>query len=389
MRIGINASFLRKPGTGIGQVTVHCLQKLTESGESERDEFFLYSETEPEISFDVPNNFRMRSFLPRFWKRDDVVRKILWEKMLASKAQEDGCDVFLSLYQSSTIIPKPIRHVMVVHDIIPKIFPEYVGNIRQWWYWKQVERGMRAATALVAISETTKNDLVEFGLARESIVVAYPDAGPLFSVLPSQEEQKHVLEKYGLKRGYIYHGGGLEIRKNTERLLQAYRLLVQKETDGLLSSPLPPLVISGKIFSPKNPLATPIRKLLLELGLTERVHLLDFVPEEDLPALYRGALFFVFPSLYEGFGLPVVEALRMGTPILASDASSLSEVAGDAALFINPQSVESIASGIERLLDDGSLRKQLTDAAPNECARFSWERFIRTLLLVLKKTETV
>lgn len=185
---------------------------------------------------------------------------------------------------------------------------------------------------------------------------------------------------YALVPGYIYHGGGLEIRKNTEGLLRAYKLLAEKEKSGEFRMTLPMLVISGKIFAENNPLATPVKKLLQELGLGDRVKLLDFVPEQDLPALYKNASFFAYPSLYEGFGLPVLEALSMKTPVLTSDNSSLPEVALDGALYIDPQQVDSIASGMERLLSDDMLRKTLSEKAAEATVRFSWRNFTKIVL---------
>lgn len=410
MRIGINASFLRKPGTGIGQVTFNFLEKLKQfptrlpDGQvsirqladqfpindsnskifkEEKLEFILY--TEEPIDLKLPDNFRVRSFLP-FWKRDDLLRKFLWEKQLVREAAKDHCDVFLSLYQAATIFHASSvkQHVMVVHDLIPRLFPEYRGTLRRRLYWRAVERAIRRADTLVAVSEATKHDLVEFGIDHERITVASPDTAPCFATEPSEAASRAVLEKYGLTPGYLYHGGGLEVRKNARNLLLAYQTLADKERSGTLSMTLPPLVISGKIFPESNTLATPVRTLVTELGLGDRVRLLDFVPEEDLPALYQQALFFIYPSLYEGFGLPVLEALRMGTPVLAADTSSLPEVAGDAALYIDPTSVASIASGMERLLFDSALREQLSAAARGECARFGWEHFVTTILTTLK-----
>lgn len=226
MRIGINASFLRKPGTGIGQVTVHFLEKLTEGmANTQQSTFVLYTEEPVDQKF--PENFEVRSFLP-WWKRDDLIRKWLWERQITKEAKKDGCDVFLSLYQTTTIFPSSFHHTMVVHDLIPRLFPLYQGNMRQKWYWRAVERGIAKATRIVAISEATKNDLVEFGRERNSIEVVYPDSAPLFLEQPSVEDQERVLQKYSLKPGYIYHGGGLEIRKNGERLLSAYAMLLEK-----------------------------------------------------------------------------------------------------------------------------------------------------------------
>lgn len=382
MRIGINVSFLRKPGTGIGQVSTHFLEEIVRlSSTSQNAEYFLYTEEALHLDFPLPSNYTVRNFLP-FWKRDDLVRKWLWERQVAHRAKQDGCDAFLSLYQSVTVFPKTFKHVMVVHDLIPRLFPEYQGNIRQRWHWKAVERGILQASHIIAVSEATRNDLVEFGRDADSIEIAYPSADPLFLKEVSAIESERVLEKYSLTPGYLYHGGGLEIRKNGERLLRAYKTLVEQSIGSGVN--VPPLVISGKIFSEGNHLATPVRSIIRELQLEHEVQLLDFVPTEDLPALYKNALFFVYPSLYEGFGLPVVEAFCIGTPVVTSDVASLPEVAHDGALYVDPESVPSIASGMERLLSDGALRKTLVEASRKERSRFEWGRFTETVMNALK-----
>ncbi len=272
---------------------------------------------------------------------------------------------------------------MVVHDLIPRLFPVYQGNFRKKFYWRMVERALRHVDHIVAVSEATKKDLIDFGIVEQKILVASPDTAPGFAHEPTPEESARVMARYGLTPGYIYHGGGLEVRKNAEGLLRAYKLLVEKET--AVMTTLPPLVISGKIFQGHNPLATPVTKLIKELGLTERVRLLGFVPESDLPALYKNALFFVYPSLYEGFGLPVLEALRMRTPVLTSDGSSLPEVAGGAAMYVDPTDRAALASGMERLMRDASLREQLCAAAPQAGARFQWQNFVAAVLGTFQK----
>lgn len=388
MKIGINASFLRKPGTGIGQVTLYFLQTLAESASGKTHTFFLYLEEDADTSY-PPENFQKRVFLP-FWKRDDLFRKMLWERRLAREAAKDGCDVLLSLYQSGTIVPETLRHTMIVHDIIPRLFPEYRGNMRQTLYWKTVEWGIQAVDHtddhIVAISGHTKRDLIrELGIPEEKISVAYPDVAPRFSDVLAPEAAAAVLKRYDLAAGYIYHGGGLEVRKNTEGLLQAYALLRDKEREGTLPFALPPLVISGKIFPKANKLATDVKGLIKALSLEEKVRLLGFIPDEDMPALYKGALFFVYPSLYEGFGLPVLEALRMGVPVLASNTSSLPEVGGEAVLSADASDVAALASQMERLIADDTLRAALVSKCAAQALQFSWKRFVETVLAAIER----
>ncbi len=379
MRIGINASFLRKPGTGIGQVTLHVLETLRAYT---TDEFFLYTE-EPFNGQGFPENFHWRTFLP-WWKRDDLLRKVLWEKRVVREAKRDQCDAFLSLYQSATVTGKGMRHTMVVHDIIPELFPEYQRTLRQRYSWKQTKQGIRHAEQIIAVSQTTKNDLVELGILAEKISVVSPSVAPIFEHSITPEEENRVMATYHLIPGYIYHGGGLETRKNTNGVLRAYASLVERGKQGKISVPVPPLVISGKIFSEKNTLATPVKSLIQELRLGDTVRLLDFVPECDLPALYKNALYFVYPSLYEGFGLPVLEALALHTPVITSDVSALPEVAGDAALYVDPLRIESIASGMEELLANTTLRETLHRAAVPLQSRFSWKHFTQVIFEKVK-----
>jgi len=376
MVIGIDASFLRKPGTGIGQVTEQSLLALSRLPEAARHRFILYLEEYEDISSFLPGNFEKQVFLPR-WTRDDVPRRILWERKLAEKAALDGCDAFISLSQSATVFPKEsgIRHIMVVHDIVPILFPEYRGKLTNRIHARVVAGAIGNADRIIAVSNTTKRDLaLNLRVPEERIAVAYPDCAPRFRKAVSEAEADHVVRKYGIGPGYVYHGGGLEIRKNTERLLRAYAML-RKDRDHV-----PPLVISGKIHAKNNPLATDVQDIVDRLGIGEHVKLLAFVPEEDLPALYRGALFFAFPSLYEGFGIPIVEAFAAGTPGLAGQTSgSVPEIAGSAALLVETRDVAAIAVGLERLLDDAPLRETLAERGRERLGKFSWEIFARTL----------
>ncbi len=385
MRIGINASFLRKPATGIGQVTLHFLLQLSKLfvhwSKDQCPEIILYMQEPSQYTFDP--SFKTRIFLPFWWQRDDVPREWLWEKQVAYEAEQDRCDVFLSLFQSATVFDRssPIRHVMVVHDIIPHLFPQYVAKYSQKFHWNMVERGIRFSDLLIAVSESTKNDLMtRFGIEGARVSVAYPGLASRFEILPSGGEVAAVLTRYGLKKGYIYHGGGLEIRKNTEGVLRAYALLRAEKAKHLIS--IPPLVISGKIYERTNKLATDVTGLISELSLGDYGHLLGYVPDDDLPALYRGGKLFVFPSLYEGFGLPVLEAMSLGCPVVTSSNSSLPEVGGEAVLMVDGNDTSAIAVAMDRILTESALREILSNQGMKRAKEFSSRRFAEQVIQV-------
>lgn len=384
-RIGINASFLRKPRTGIGQVTTHFLRALMrEEGANSifaKRKFILY--LEEDIDWELPENFEKR-ILKTWWRRDDLIRKTWWERyILPRRARCDGCDTLLSLYQCPTVARGGMRHVMVAHDIIPRLMPQYANNWRKKLYWRLSERGLRKADALVAVSKRTEKDIIQhLHISAEKIGVAYIDVDPIFLKPVSDTRSSRVMEKYHIEAGYIYFGGGLDVRKNAESVLRAYRHLVKNKEKypSIVDTRIPDLVISGKIVKQLAPLITDVESLAKSLNISNHVTFLGEVSQEDLPVLYKNARVFVYPSQYEGFGMPILEAMRMGTPVITSRTTSLPEIAGDAALYVDPDSVDDIASVLARAMRHKTVTDEMVRRGKSRAKRFSWKEFSKKIL---------
>lgn len=387
MRIGINASFSRKPLTGIGQVTLNFLKKLSElKVQNEKlkvDEVILYLEEDLPKDFKLPENWKKRIFLPPY-KRDDLVRKIWWEKFsLPRQVKKDKCDVFISLYQCPTIISSA-HHLMLVHDIIPKLFPEYLNNSRKKTYWKLTEKALHKADHLISVSRTTEKDLVnKLGMDPKKITVSYIDVDEIFKKDISDEHLDRIMKKYGLRPGYIYNGGGLEVRKNTAGVIHAYKALLEKNKKVRYLSEFPDLVISGKLMPELAPLATDAEKLIKELNLSNHVKLIGQVPQEDLPAIYKNSTFFIYPSFYEGFGLPLLQAMAMGTPSIASRKSSLPEVGSDSVLYCKPDNIDDMVMVMKNMLINRLLREKLSERGKERAKYFSWDKFVSKMLNII------
>lgn len=385
MRIGINASFARKSNTGIGQVTINFLKELAK--QKTKHEFILYLEENLPKGLKLPRNFQKRVFLP-LWKRDDLIRKIWWEKqMLPRRAEQDNCQLFLSLYQCPTVMDKTIKHLMVVHDIIPKFFPEYLNNTRKKAYQKMTENAIKKADKILSISKRTEKDLVHFlDVSPRKITINYPDVDEIYKKEVSDGESAKILKKYKLKPGYILNGGGLEVRKNAEGVIRAYKYLLDRNKKEHFIEDFPKLVITGKLMPELAPLITDVEKLTKELNLTKQVRLLDFVPQKDLPAIYKNASIFIYPSQYEGFGLPVLEAMNQGTPVIASKNTSLPEVGRDAILYCNPDDARDMAMVMRNLMLNEKLRDTLAQRGKERAKYFSWERFTEKILHIIENS---
>jgi glycosyltransferase involved in cell wall biosynthesis len=231
-----------------------------------------------------------------------------------------------------------------------------------------IPRGARHARAIIAVSATTKRDLVRtLNVPEAKVHVVYEAAAPQFRPLAHDSALESVRGKYGLPPSFILYVGTIEPRKNLMRLLRAFNLVRQQGFDSHVLA-----LVGSRGWKNADVLAT-----AEQLGLDGAVRVLGHVHTQDLVGLYNLADVLAFPSLYEGFGLPVIEAMACGTPVVASPNGSLGEIAGTAAEFVDPTQVESIAQGLRTVLSDADRRAHLRAAGFEQAARFSWETTAR------------
>lgn len=270
----------------------------------------------------------------------------------------------------------PWRLVVTVHDLIHLLFPEFLPSPWGFAYATlMMRRALRRAQGVIAVSQATARDLkVLFG-AEERKIAVIPNGveAELFSPAKEQEERS-IRIKLGLEGPYFLFVGNHKPHKNLETLLKAYQLFLRKAGPGA-----PNLVLVGGT-SLQGPLAEKARFL----GLSQKVVILGYLPREVLLAVYRGALALVFPSLYEGFGLPVLEAAALGVPAMASCIPAVREVLGDAVVQVNPKDIVEQAQALERLAFEAETRKRLGEKARARTLDFRWERAVEQTVRVYR-----
>jgi glycosyltransferase involved in cell wall biosynthesis len=273
-----------------------------------------------------------------------------------------GADLFHAT--EHLLLPlRSIPTVLTVHDLIFRHLPEHHKPLNRWYLSLTMPLYCRRADHIIAVSEHSKRDLISaYGIAAEKITVVYEAAAPGFCP-QSPQTVASVRAHYDLPERYLLFVGTIEPRKNLTRLLAAFEAVY---ADGLADG----LVIVGK----RGWLYGDFFARLEESPAREAILLPGYVPDDDLPAFYAGAQALILPSVYEGFGLPVLEAMACGTPAVASNASSIPEIGGDAALYFDPLNVEEIIDAIRRLLGDDDLRDTLRERGLTQAARFSWQR---------------
>lgn len=275
-------------------------------------------------------------------------------------------DLFLATCLVAPVLPRG-RVVSIVYDLIPLRLPELFSEHRE--FRSKLERLIRRSTSLVAISQRTKQDLVEIlGVDEAHVHVIYPGCDEAFRpVEPLQVAE--VALRHGIVGRYILYVGALGPHKNVSVLLRAYQLA--RREGGLAAK----LVLVGNLRWGRETLA-----LLESLRVRDDIVLTGHVAASDLPALYAGADLFVFPSRYEGFGLPVLEAMACGTPVIVSNRGALPEVAGDAGLYIDPENLSALAQAICRVAGDETIRRKMAAAGLRQAAHFCWSRSAADLL---------
>jgi glycosyltransferase involved in cell wall biosynthesis len=266
------------------------------------------------------------------------------------------------------------RTVVTIHDLAHEHFPEFFHPMEALRMKKLVRWTAKKAQHILTVSEFSAADIAQrFGLPREKMTVTYQAASPGFHPREKQPCQEHLARTYGVRPPFILYVGRIQARKNLPRLVEAYARARRQGTDATL-------VMVGRKDWQSELLLEKIR----ELGLESSVLFPGFVPFEDLPLFYNAAEVFVFPSFFEGFGLPVIESMASGVPTITSYGSSLQEVAGDGALLIHPADTDSIAAAIEKILSDRELRERLAAAGIKRANQFKQDDLAGKTLAVYR-----
>ncbi len=368
LTIGVDASRAISPHpTGTENYSIQIIRRLLRLGEDVGYRLYL-----PRVPAGLPERLGMSGAakervewrvmpFPRLWTH----ARLSWEMALHPP------DV---LFVPSHVVPlvHPKRSVVTIHDLGYLRFPQAHTRWQRLYLHLSTRWSARAASEVIAVSRVTADDLVRhYGVSREKVHVVYHGLDDRVKYVPP-EEREPVLARYSLAgERYILYLGTIQPRKNLERLVQAYARLHQR---GKVK-----LVIAGK----RGWLSEAIFREVERLGAAGDVIFTGYVPEEEKPSLISGAAVFAFVSLYEGFGFPLLEAQACRVPVLASDTSSLPEIAGDGALLVNPMDVDAMSRGLARLLEDDRLRARLVEKGVENLRRFSWEESARQVFRLL------
>jgi len=376
LRIGIDYTAAVRQGAGIGRYTrelVRALAKL--DGDND---YVLFAAVGGQRLTDTawPPNFQVRSVplsdraLAILWHR---LRLPLWVELVTGR---------VDIFHSPDFVLPPVRRacpehsrrartMLTVHDLSFMRYPDCTDANLRAYLNEVVPRSVHRADLVLADSQSTKDDLVELlGVESDRIEVVYPGVEERFRPIEDQAHLEEVRKRCHLPPRFILGLGTLQPRKNFTTLIEAFATL----------RPCDPATLRLVIAGGKGWLYEEIFAAVERMGLEEKVIFSGFVADEDLPALYNLADLFVFPSLYEGFGLPPLEAMSCGTPVITSNASSLPEVVGEAGLMVKATDVEGLAEAMQRVLEDDALREEMMARGLEQARKFTWEKAAAKLL---------
>lgn len=373
MRIAVNLLPFRRHLAGAGRYARNIVANLAEIDADNHYYLFVTRESAPHFQVEK-DNFTLVSC--PIWPKRAI--RILWEQLVLPW-QLVYYDITL-LFTPSVAIPfwLPCRGVVAIHDVIPfhRAAVKY-SKVRSFYIRLATYWAARRSEVVLTGSENSRREIVSFcKVVRERIVVIPYGVEAKFRRLDSMEVIEAFRSKYGLPERFILFVGALEPGKNLVGLLEAF-LRLKRQSTGIQHK----LVLAG----PRGWGSTRILKSIDDLELERDVIVTGFVAEEELPLLYNSADLFAFPSLFEGFGLPPLEAMACGTPVIASNTSSLPEVVGEAGVLVDPYDVEGWASAMERVLGDENLQANMIRNGLERAKLFSWKRTAQATLEIFQK----
>ena len=374
MTIGIDASRANKSEkTGTEWYSYHLIQELKKITDP-KDQFVLYSREKlrDEIG-DLPPNWQSRVL--------NWAPKKLWTQIRLSWEMWQRPPEMIFIPAHTIPLIHPDKVVTTCHDVAFLRLPEAYDWLALRYHKFAIKFVIRHAAKIISVSEFTKNELVEFFKISPGRIAVVPNGydSERYKVIEDKEAVAKVLEKYKITEPYILYAGRMELKKNTPGLVEAFGLLKKSSK---FQVPSYKLVLVGQPgFGYEK-----VIKAIADNDLQNDVIMPGWVGKHDLPHLMNGAAVFVFPSLYEGFGIPILEAMACGTPVVASGIPALREVAGEAAYLVDPYSPENMAEGINRVLTDEHLREDLKIRGLERARQFSWERCAKETWEVLRLT---
>lgn len=373
MRIGYDAKRLFNNFTGLGNYSRFIVAGIQESFPEE--ELVLFTpkhKAHPETTaFDKAASFT--TVLPSSLLSNLKLGSYWRSFLLAREAKHHQVDIYHGL---SHELPRGIsavtKSVVTVHDLIFLRYPQFYKAIDRWIYTQKIKYACTEADCVVAISEQTKNDLIEFlHVPAEKIVVVYQGCHPNFHGIFSAQALHEVRNKYQLPEQFLLNVGTVESRKN---VLHAVKALKE------LGDAAIPLVIVGR----PTAYSKIVHDYVKDNGLESRVHFIAKVSFADLPAIYQLSTAFVYPSVFEGFGIPLVEAIACGVPVITSTGSCFREAAGPDAIYVDPQDVKQMATAIDTVLKDETLRKKMISGSSAYIKRFESAKIAHDMMRVYR-----
>ncbi len=364
MKIGIDASRIAlEQRTGTENYTLKLVEKIRELDQDNK--YLLYFNKIPKY-FEISQKNVSTRVIP-------MTR--LWTQFrLALECLINPPDILFVPAHTIPVIRRPkLKTIVTVHDLGAEFLAEYHQFPQKLYLNWSTEFVAKHATHLIAVSESTKRDLIKkMKVDSKKITVIHEAVDHEVFFEREFKEVEQVKKELGITRPYLVFVGTIQPRKNLLKLIEAFSKLENKNLD---------LVLAGKPGWLFEEIYSAPKKYKVE----NRVKFVGYVKDEQLPALYSGAEMFVFPSLYEGFGLPLLEAMSCGTPILTSNTSCLPEVTGGNAEFVNPNKTSEIVKGIEKLLKDKLLAKKLSESGRQWAKNFTWERTAKETIKVFEK----
>jgi len=361
MRIGFDAKRAYNNVTGLGNYSRYVLNGLAE--QYPKDELFAFTpKVNNELSELLSKNLILQTPKNSFTKTFHSYWRTYSIKALI---EQKSIEVYhgLSNELPANITKASVKSIVTIHDLIFKRYPDYYKAIDRKIYDQKFQHACKVADKIVAISEQTKKDIIQFyQIPAHKIAVIYQDCAELFHNEISNEMEQQVVEKYQLPPAYILCVGTFEQRKNQLTLIKAFKEI---KTDVKLV-----LLGNGKDYLQK------VNHFITDNNLADRVLIISNAESKDMPAIFSKASLFVYPSLFEGFGIPIIEAQNMGVPVITSKGGCFGEAGGDAAMYIDPNNAVELQEAIESLLQDERVRSEMSVKGKTNVMRFRAKRTI-------------